>query len=336
MYISDYKKTSYNLQLTRFILAVFVIFNHCFPLSTGSMENEWMCVITKGKLSFGGFAVYLFFLCGGFYSARTIITKDDNKYILRRLQRLIPELLIVVISCILLGSLISSLSIVEYYNDIRTWKYLLNSVFILQHELPGVFSNNIYTSTVNGSLWTIPLEFICNVMCYVAFKIHLLDRKYLPITSIFVILGTYLLHLAGQSISLISAIVMPTIMFYIGILYYLFGNRIMQTTFLFICSLILYVICILTGFLNTGTVIFFPYIFFYIWFNIHQINLKISHIGVYSYSIYLWGFPVQQSIVHYCGGMMNPYVNFAISLPIAIVLGIGTNRLISFILSLKT
>ena len=335
MYISDYKTTSYNLQFTRFILAISVIFSHCFPLSTGNTSREWMCVLTIGQMSFGKFAVAIFFLFGGYYSAHTVIQKADNRYIVFRLKRLIPELLIVVVSCILLGSLLSSLNVAEYFTDCKTWRYLLNSVFILQHELPGVFTGNIYNPTVNGALWTIPVEFICNVGCFIAFRMNLLSKKLIPITTLLVILSGYLIRFVGVYVSVLESALLPCLLFYVGILFFLYGNKIKLLPSLFIGTIILFLLSIPLGFMTIGMVIFLPYVCFYIWFGNTQIADHIANIGKYSYSIYLWGFPIQQTVVHYFGGSMNPYINFAISTPLIIILGIGTYNTVCFAKSYK-
>jgi peptidoglycan/LPS O-acetylase OafA/YrhL len=60
------------------------------------------------------------------------------------------------------------------------------------------------------------------------------------------------------------------------------------------------------------------------WFGFTQCSQKLGKPGNYSYGIYLWGCPVQQTIVHFMGGSMNPYLNFIIAIPIAIILGMIT------------
>ena len=72
--------------------------------------------------------------------------------------------------------------------------------------------------------------------------------------------------------------------------------------------------------------LFFPYTMMTLWFGLAQCPKQIGKLGNYSYGIYLWGCPVQQTIVYLFGGSMNPYVNFIIAIPIAILLGIITNE----------
>ena len=50
-----------------------------------------------------------------------------------------------------------------------TWRYLWRSAILYTpYVLPGVFSGNVLPLVVNGSLWTLPVEFLCYVAVAVA------------------------------------------------------------------------------------------------------------------------------------------------------------------------
>lgn len=51
----------------------------------------------------------------------------------------------------------------------------------------------------------------------------------------------------------------------------------------------------------------------------------------YTHTLYIWGFPVQQTVVHFNGGKMNPYMNFAVSVPVIIVLAVITHKTVKSI-----
>lgn len=169
---------STNLHFSRFIAAVLVIFSHSFVITQGKITSEWLYIITKGQLDFGALAVAVFFLGGGYLSAGVMNKYSSLKrYLTTRLVRILPALIFVVICCVLAGSIISSYSFSEYFENAETYRYLLNGFMILQHNLPGVFEEAVYTSTVNGSLWTLPVEFLCNIMCYLMFRLGFFDEK---------------------------------------------------------------------------------------------------------------------------------------------------------------
>ena len=67
------------------------------------------------------------------------------------------------LTALLLGLAESALPWQHYFGSLETWRYFTTAVFINQHNLPGVFTENFYPRVVNGSLWTLPVEFLCYV-----------------------------------------------------------------------------------------------------------------------------------------------------------------------------
>ncbi len=328
MYLSDHTGYSYNLEFTRFIFAMMVILNHSFPLSTGSMENEWLYALSRNQLTMGMIAVVGFFLCGGYYAARTMIEKKKKYYPLKRIRRLLPELVLVVISCTVLGVFVSVLFPKEYFTNIKTARYLLNGMMILQHELPGVFENNVYTSTVNGALWTLPVEYLCDIGLFVIWKIGILDKKRFLFTVPVTVISGVLIWRAGSTYGDLRSAVMAGIFFYLGVVFYIYREYILLSFGIFAGLGILLIILFVAGHAGYSLYLCFPYLCFYIWMNDKKVSQHLSALGKYSYAVYLWGFPVQQTVVHFYGGSMNPYICFAISAPVAVMLGVVTRKLI--------
>ncbi|MDY5577703.1 MAG: acyltransferase, partial [Lachnospiraceae bacterium] len=137
-----------NLDIMRFIAALMVIFSHAFPISCGHSDGlaQW----TDGFLSFGGIAVGVFFCTGGFLIAKSAESKKTcKKFFKARCLRIFPQLIFVVfLTALVVGPFLTTLSVKEYYTNVETWRYLLNSIFILDYQLPGVFSDNIYAFVV--------------------------------------------------------------------------------------------------------------------------------------------------------------------------------------------
>ena len=117
------------------------------------------------------FGCFIFLFFSGLYAMRTISTKSGSgmKLVLRRYSRLIKPLIQGVVLCIAVGGVISEMTLREYYVNWRTWRFLLKGLLVLQHDLPGVSQNKIYVSTVNESLWTLPVEFACFVLCTIGY-----------------------------------------------------------------------------------------------------------------------------------------------------------------------
>lgn len=134
-----------NLNFMRFIAALMVIVSHCYSVVLGGDAGSYLLKLTGDRLSPGGVSVGVFFLFGGFLIARSCEHyPEPKKFFSARVLRLFPELLFVVIlTAFVLGPILSTLSPAEYFTNPQTYKYLLNGVLIMVHQLPGVFTNTL-------------------------------------------------------------------------------------------------------------------------------------------------------------------------------------------------
>ncbi len=148
------------------IIRNIIVFSHAFHLNTDDYSVEWMYRLTNGQLDFGEFAVAIFFLCGGYFACMSTLREESFiRMIWNRYRRLAKPLAFVVVCSIVVGLVITSLNIKAYVTSTKSWMYLLNIILIPIHDSPGVFENNIQFTTVNGALWTLPIEFICFIAC---------------------------------------------------------------------------------------------------------------------------------------------------------------------------
>ncbi len=265
---------------------------------------------------------------GGLISKSVERLQTGKAYFKARIYRIFPPLILVNVLTVFLGVFFSKYSALRYFSMITTWKYLLNSIFILVHELPGVFIDNPYLPTVNGSLWTLPVEFLCYIACFIIFKISRMEKRKFLFTIPIAAVGFILMNLCGNIIPMIQATVRPCLLFYIGIGYWVFRDDIELSLKWMIISSMGFVVTVILNVAIVGTVIFFPYMLFMICFGAKQVSARLGKLGDYSYEIYLWGFPVQQATVYCGGGNMSPYLNFLIAVPITIILGIVTHSFV--------
>lgn len=323
---------SRNLQFVRFVAASLVIMSHSFVLSTGNFEKEWFYKYSNGQITMGAFAVGIFFLYSGFLTAKSLQKNPTMKeYVVGRCVRIFPLLIItVLLSMFVLGPIMTEYSIKEYFFDSRLYKYFLNSCFILQHDLPKVFSNNIYDSTINGALWTLPVEFLCYIICYIALKINLLKPKKILITFPLVVGGSVVICIVSRllDVEILTTVLFPVLCFYVGVVYYVFREYIVMNVGFFLVSFFMFLVMSYIGYLKLGFILFFCYCLIYFAFGCRDLFKHIWKCGNWSYAMYLCGFPVQQALVDLYGGKMNSYVNIIISFPIIIFMSIGLYYLI--------
>jgi peptidoglycan/LPS O-acetylase OafA/YrhL len=84
-------------------------------------------------------------------------------YLKKRALRIFPGLIACVIFCVMVvGPLFTTLSLKDYFHNSDTLHFLLNAVLYPNHYyLGGVFDPYWDArGVVNGSLWTLPIEFV--------------------------------------------------------------------------------------------------------------------------------------------------------------------------------
>ena len=146
--------------------ATLVIYGHSSPLvGTGELfPPEWALQPDEGVLMG-------FFALSGFQITESW-RRDPHpaRFAAKRVLRLWPPMLTVSFGmALVIGPLVTTLPMGEYFSAKDTWGYIVNNagLLTLQHDLPGVFSNNPWPDAVNGSLWTLPMELLAYTGLYV-------------------------------------------------------------------------------------------------------------------------------------------------------------------------
>ncbi|WAL65511.1 acyltransferase [Amycolatopsis cynarae] len=143
----------------RTIGALVIVVDHCIPLlgvqGVAFFPPSWF--VTPGYVT-----LMAFFAMSGFQVQDSWL-RDPSwwRYSARRLLRIVPPLVVaLLITTLVIGPLITSWPAHAYFAHVQTWRYLVGTtvLFLMQHQLPGVFLGNPYPYAVNGSLWTLPME----------------------------------------------------------------------------------------------------------------------------------------------------------------------------------
>lgn len=317
---------STNLQCIRFFAALAVIVCHAYPLCLGKEYQDILGVFTRGCMTFGGFAVAIFFFISGFFALQNVRqAKSFGSFLKKKLTRMLPALMLVVGLCALvIGPFISEYSFAQYFGNIGTYRYLLNGIFILQHDLPGVFTHNIYGTVVNGALWTMPVELLCLIACY-CFKWCKLDNK----KNYMMVLVVLSVGLIGANVicgngSFVMSVLYPCMMFYLGIGCAVFDDVIVLGR----RYLLLFVIgggILFLFHAYYACILLLPYGILYISYALPQTKSVIVQWGNASYEMYVWGFVIQQFIVMCFGGSMNIGIHLLLAIPCVICFGYVTH-----------
>lgn len=143
-----------NFNIIRVVAAGMVIYGHMSSI----MGVPVFSIFGQAVSTIG---VKILFVISGYLIMKSLSNDSHfGRYIIRRSFRIFPGLIgVVLFSAFVIGPLFSGLSMKEYFSDSGTWLYFKNVVLFPIYSLPGVFVNYTYPNAVNGSLWTLPIEF---------------------------------------------------------------------------------------------------------------------------------------------------------------------------------
>lgn len=185
-----------NFDALRLLFAVFVLATHAHVLS-GSTAGDVLQRITHQQLAFSWIGVRGFFVISGFLVFQSLQRSPDIvAFISKRLRRVMPALVVlVVLTGFVLGPLATGLDRADYFRAPGTWQYLAIPLTVIlgqvPYALPGVFDNLPHAHIVNGSLWTIGYELLCYAFTGSCF---LLKRR--PLILRYMLTGLFILTAA--------------------------------------------------------------------------------------------------------------------------------------------
>ncbi len=150
------KSLQNNFDFIRLMLALGVVLGHLYDLT---LHNAFLGL----RLSIDSEScVYCFFTISGFLVTLSYVRSNGlRSFYKKRLRRILPAYVAVILLSVLLGAMLSRYQILAYLTSAETWKYLFWNLAFLnmyQPELPGVFENNPASAAINGSLWSIRSE----------------------------------------------------------------------------------------------------------------------------------------------------------------------------------
>ncbi|MFO1254502.1 MAG: acyltransferase [Sphingomonadaceae bacterium] len=155
---SQYRPSGFDYM--RLILAVLVIVIHA-PVMTYGDRGDAM-VWQGAWLGPVRFVIPMFFALSGFLVAASFERCATLvKFMGLRVIRIWPALVVeTLLSALILGPLLTKYDLREYFTDPLFWHYTKNILGEPQYYLPGLFTDNP-NKMVNFQLWTVPFELGC-------------------------------------------------------------------------------------------------------------------------------------------------------------------------------
>ncbi len=304
-------KRQNNFDFLRFTAATMVVLSHSWPLTTGSNRSEPLALLTHYQLDFGALAVDIFFIISGFLIAQSYDrSRSIVSFTRARALRIAPALIVVVaILALITGPLLTTFTQEDY------WSYFPFVSFV-SDRLPGVFTSNPFPFAVDGSLWTIKFEVLFYALVAILGVTSLLGNRFVLVCLLLVAITPLGRH---YTLGLLP-------FFVAGMMFYGFRKHIPIRADIAIPSVLLILASLAwrTSFISVWIL---PWMlplglgYTILWFS-YSPAIRLHHFakhGDWSYGLYIYAFPVQQTLVQYAR-IRSPLLLFLFAWPISTAL----------------
>jgi peptidoglycan/LPS O-acetylase OafA/YrhL len=293
-----------NFNLVRFAAAFAVLWSHSYAIVLSPAFEPWVQWLGYTP---GGVAVDVFFITSGFLVTASLLRLDNFKAFVRaRALRIFPALFVMsVLLALVMGPLITTLPLNEYFSDWAVWKFIWKNTTVLtglKYSLPGVFESNSM-QVVNGSLWTLPFELRCYLTLALVWWVagFFKSDKARAFTRI-VVVGTALTLFAFWIAHAQAYKHWHTFrlffFFFCGAGMWIYRDRIPMSGKLFAAACVL----LIAGIVQPKAFFWVypltaPYIVMWLAYVPGGWLRQFNKLGDYSYGIYIYAFPMQQLLV---------------------------------------
>lgn len=319
-----------NFDLMRLFASVTVIFGHSFYLfDTGGYSEPVTLIIRKnfsGTLAVGVF----FFLSGILISHSFIRSRVFYRFVLMRIARIYPGTLVCLfIVAFILGPIATSNSLLDYFSNPQVYCYIRSS-WSFTHlfpewatcsSLPGVFAENRLKYAPNGSLWTLYPEVVCYAFVFVLGMAGFLKSRWRIIATIISILVLHTLNpklIPYFSDDHYTDFLKVGLFFLAGVSAYALRDvltlRFSYAAILSICAIFLQKTVI------EEYALYIALFYIVLLLSSSPKIRKIKLSGDYSFGVYIYGWPIQQTIYHFFPNITS-YPSNLICIPMALIAG---------------
>lgn len=304
--LADYCAPQYgkdnNFNLLRMIAAMAVLYGHCYAL----LRLPEPLGATLG-ISLGSIAVDIFFISSGFLVGASLLQRQSVlDYLVARCFRIFPALWVMLVLVVfVLGASVTSNT--EYFRDPRALHHFWKSAILMtgiDFYLPGVFETNPFAGVVNGSLWSMVYEITMYILLLVCWMVYRTCHRSMhwPFAVLLTVVVWYLTYrIALHSGLFVKAQFLHlSWMFFCGCFCYLLREKISMhlnifvflvaisaAALLFDQTVFSWVYCVVLPYLVLG----FAYLF------AGKLRLY-NKLGDYSYGVYIYAFPLQQTVIY--------------------------------------
>jgi len=297
-----YDQRRNNFDVLRFGLATMVIWSHCYALAGRPMDPVF--ALTR-QIDAGTLAVQAFFVLSGFLITQSWDGDPDLRgFAVKRALRLVPALVVaLVFGALVVGPLVTSGSVLDYLGARSTWAHF-DGIALHRHlASPLLFADNPVPHQLNASLWSLRYEILCYGL--VALFGVWLGARWTIVSPVLLggaLAGQVLLARIGVPLTSVAAILVELVgCFFAGSALYVLRRRVPFNPLLAAGAATALAAAALVG----GVRLIFPlagtYLLLFLgcW---RALPLQgFGRYGDFSYGLYVFAYPIQQTIVQAAG-----------------------------------
>ena len=327
-----------NFDVLRLAMALLVILSHSFGVVLGSHDDhEPLYRLTGGRVSMGGVAVDVFFVISGFLiTASWQRSRSPWSFARKRILRIYPGFLaaLVVGGCVV-GPVFSGDRGPWLTRPILTG--LARSALVLEEpHYPGAFATNPLPLAIDSPVWTIRYEVACYAMVFALGITGALRWRWLVLVTFAAVALGYATDFGIRMPAWVGGpgyvarhwTRLPA--FYLaGVVLYLYRDRVPIHGGLASAALAGLAAGLMDPpLLAVALVVCGSYLVIWVAYQRWARLPRFAAHGDYSYGTYLYGFPIQQSIVWWTREAITPLRLFATAAPLAVIAGVASWHLV--------
>nr|WP_295660967.1 acyltransferase [Polymorphobacter sp.] len=299
--------------LWRITLSLLVILLHSYHVSYG--HAAYLATGPSGPV-FASILPIFFSLSGFLVTGSALRTRSISVFLAFRVLRIIPALVTeVTLAALIIGPMLTTLPLADYFADHRTHVYFGNIVGWIHFELPGVFEHNPRAGMVNQNLWTLHPELICYAAMALLMLTGLVYRR-TPLTLVWVAgtIAAAAINLTIDAWELHGTYPGPVLVYYFltGVVAFHWRHLIPVNRWLFVIAAAAAYLLLRLPNTTFFAEPFLVYIMIYVGMQ-KMPRIGFLQRGDYSYGMYLYAYPIQQTLVMLFPATREWYINFVLA-----------------------
>ena len=316
----DPKKNAFGF--LRLALAVLVIVGHCSRLG-GFGDEQFVPGITGTRHSLGSLAIGMFFVLSGFLISRSASGPlSVGRFLWHRFLRIFPGYWVcLLVSAFVFAPIACAIEHGNFFdvfhssaNSAQSYAidnaamfhprgFSMNSIMaVSSSHIAGLLGHNPTPWTMNGSLWTLPIELLCYLGVALLAALGIIRRARIVVLVLFALLcGIWEFDRVNPEacrhyFSFFGFDLLCTLCLYFlaGCVCFLYREKIPYSKALLVVSASLASLSLVVSALDFLTPIALPYAFLCLGFKLPAGRFDAR--GDFSYGTYIYAFPVQQGL----------------------------------------